>query len=329
MPAWSAARPDYPHVNHLEVARGRFITDMDQKLNNNVATIGHETAQTLFPYEDPMGQVIEIGVRFFTVVGVTAERTASAAIGGSLSGQDYNKDIYIPLQTFQVRIGDQIVQRTSGSFSAEDVQLNQITLQVTDSDAVVPTAEAVRETLARNHKSKRDVTVVVPLELLKQADQIRQIFNIVLGSIAAISLVVGGIGIMNIMLATVTERTREIGIRRAIGAKQRDIIEQFLIETVVLSGLGGVIGVLLGLATPTSFAAIHWFVNRFVLDAATADSEMGQIFSHMRADGCPMEFATRLRHFRRDRHSFRACIPRAQPHGLTQSKRCATNSPNS
>ena len=272
---------DYYSVNHLEMLRGRFIADSDQATNENVAVLAHETAETLFPYEDPIGKTVQLGSRFFTVVGRTKDRTASAAIGGSLSGQDFNKDIYIPIHTFQVRIGDQVVQRLSGSFSAEDVELNQITLQVRDSDSVIPTAEVVRETIERTHKLKKDVAVVVPLELLKQAEQIRQIFNIVLGSIAAISLLVGGIGIMNIMLATVTERTREIGIRRALGAKQGDIIEQFLIETIVLSGCGGLIGVLLGLATPAAFGGIHWFVNTFVLDVATAESDMGRLFSRM------------------------------------------------
>jgi putative ABC transport system permease protein len=116
---------------------------------------------------------------------------------------------------------------------------------------------------------------------LRQADQIRQIFNIVLGSIAAISLVVGGIGIMNIMLATVTERTREIGIRRALGARQRDIIRQFLTETIVLSGAGGLIGVLLGLMTPLTFTGIQWIVENMVLDPATSASPLGRMFSDM------------------------------------------------
>ena len=158
-----------------------------------------------------------------------------------MSGQDYNKDVYIPLKTFFVRIGDQDIQRGSGSLSAENVELNQITLRIKDRNDVISTAEVVRESLERNH-SKKDYSVVVPLELLRQADQLRQIFNVVLGSIAAFSLVVGGIGIMNIMLATVTERTREIGVRRALGARQRDIITQFLTETMVLSGSGGLIG---------------------------------------------------------------------------------------
>ncbi len=272
---------DYLHVNHLRVAQGRFITDADQEYLENVCVLASQTAETLFPYEDPIGKAVQIGTRFFTVVGIMQERTASAGIGGSLAAQDYNKDIYIPIRTFQARFGDLIVQVASGSFSAEQVELSQITLQVRDAESVIPTAEVIRETLEPLHQEKKDIAIVVPLELLRQAAQIRNIFNIVLGSIAAISLIVGGIGIMNIMLATVTERTREIGIRRALGARQRDIIEQFLIETVVLSGTGGLIGILLGLATPKVFLFIRWFVTTFVLDPETAASDLGRMFAQM------------------------------------------------
>jgi len=272
---------DYLDVNHLEISAGRFIADEDQRQRQNACVLGHETAQTLFPLESPLGKSIQLKGQYYTVVGVTKERTASAAIGGSLSGQDYNKDVYIPLQTFQARIGDLDVQVTTGSFNYEQVELNQITLRVDDRDAVVPTAEVVRETLAATHPGAADYSVVVPLELLRQADQLRQIFNIVLGSIAAISLLVGGIGIMNIMLATVTERTREIGIRRALGARRHDITLQFLTETVVLAGTGGAIGIALGLMTPYTFRGIRWIVESFVLDGQTAESEMARMFAGM------------------------------------------------
>jgi len=169
----------------------------------------------------------------------------------------------------------------SGTFSAEQVELSQITLKVKNREDVVPTSEVVRESLKKAHAGKPDYDIIVPLELLKQADQIRQIFNIVLGSIAAISLVVGGIGIMNIMLATVTERTREIGIRRALGARQRDIIYQFLTETIVLSGAGGLIGIILGLATPLAFTGIKQIVDNFILDKSSGESPMAKIFSEM------------------------------------------------
>ena len=202
--------PGYRDMNRLEVAYGRFISEDDSFRRANVVVLASETAQILFPLDDPIGRPIQIKGRAYSVIGVMAPRTASAAVGGSLSGQDFNKDVYMPLETLQVRIntGNTYVRFTSGNFSAESVRYNQVTLQVDDRDAVVPTAEVVRETLASTHKGPKDYAVVVPLELLRQADQLRLIFNVVLGSIAAISLLVGGIGIMNIMLATVTPSCR-------------------------------------------------------------------------------------------------------------------------
>ncbi len=272
---------EYLDMNHLAVLRGRFLSDEDEAEVANVAVLGAETASTLFPFEDPIGQSILVRNARYMVVGVMRSRTSSAAIGGSMSGQEFNKDIYIPLSTFRSRIGDTIFTRVSGTFSAEQVELNQITLKVKNREDVVPTSEVVKESLKRSHAGKPDYDVIVPLELLRQADQIRQIFNIVLGSIAAISLVVGGIGIMNIMLATVTERTREIGIRRALGARQRDIINQFLTETIVLSGSGGVIGILMGLATPLAFFGIKHIVHNYVLDRSSGESPMAKIFTDM------------------------------------------------
>jgi putative ABC transport system permease protein len=265
-------------MNHLDLAAGRFLTASDQNKLLNVAVVANEVANKLFKYENPLGQSIRIGPMFYTVVGVTKDRTASAAIGGSLSGQDYNKDVYIPIKTLQAREGDLDIKRQAGSMTAEHIELNQITLRVNDKDTVLPTAQAIRETLEQSHPRNKDYAVVVPLELLKQAEQIRMIFNVVLGSIAAISLVVGGIGIMNIMLATVTERTREIGVRRALGARQRDIIEQFLTETIVLAGSGGLIGVAFGLLTPVTFLGIQWFVQNFVMEGGTAGSDVGRMF---------------------------------------------------
>ncbi|MCA9085228.1 MAG: ABC transporter permease [Planctomycetaceae bacterium] len=272
--------PDYLDINHLQLAQGRFISDDDRQQKKNVAVLASGTADDLFQYENPVGQSVRIADRFYTVVGVTMPRQASAAIGGSMSGQDYNHDIYIPLETMRVRMGDLNIDRTTGSFSSEYWELSQITLRVNSQDRVVETANVIRESMRRHHKSDADYAVVVPLELLKQAEQIENIFNVVLGSIAAISLIVGGIGIMNIMLATVTERTREIGIRRALGARQSDITVQFLTETIVLSGTGGVIGILLGLATPAAFDGMRTIVERFVLEGG-AGSEFSAMFSEM------------------------------------------------
>jgi len=163
--------------------------------------------------------------------------------------------MFIPLETAKTRYGEILRKVRSGSFEQERVQLHELTVKVATPEQVPAVADAIKEVMERNHK-KKDYDILVPLELLKRAERTKQIFNIVLGSIAAISLLVGGIGIMNIMLASVTERTREIGIRRALGAKRRDIITQFLVETVMLSGAGGAMGVLLGVTIP-------WFVSHF------------------------------------------------------------------
>jgi putative ABC transport system permease protein len=272
---------DYLEVNKLQVMKGRFLSDADQDTRANVVVLAYEVASELFPVEEPLGKAIQIDSMYYTVIGVTDNRTASAGIGGSLAAQDFNKDLYVPINTFRARLGDEIRTPKQGGMDSEYVELNQITLSVHDVNDVIRTADVVRGTVERFHVQK-DFAVVVPLELLKQADQLRQIFNIVLGSIAAISLIVGGIGIMNIMLATVTERTREIGIRRALGAKQRDIIEQFLTETVVLSGSGGMLGVLLGLSTPLAFWSIRWFTLKFILDARPgALSDTSRMFQEM------------------------------------------------
>jgi putative ABC transport system permease protein len=245
---------DYAEFNHLEMARGRFLKQADIEKTMNYAVLAHETATKLFPIEDPIGLSVKLSGDYYTVVGVTKERGGTAAIGGSLASQEYDKDVYIPLTTCRLRFGDKIMNSRTGSMEAEETQLSQITLQVGTIDQVKPShpiiEAAVNGPPDKPFHAKKDVQIVVPYDLLLAAQQSARTFSIILGSIAGISLVVGGIGIMNIMLATVTERTREIGIRRALGAKQRDIRQQFLIETVVLSGLGGVLGVCLGFSIP-------------------------------------------------------------------------------
>jgi len=272
---------NYQDLNHLEVGQGRFITDQDEARIENVAVLGGDTVNALFPFENPLGKTILVNNQPYQVVGYMKHRSGSAGIGGSLAAQDYNNDVYIPLRTFRSRFTDLIIRASSGSFSAEEVQLSQITLKVADRKDVLVTAEVVKESLKQNHVTDDDYVVVVPLELLKQADQLRTIFNMVLGSIAAISLIVGGIGIMNIMLATVTERTREIGIRRALGARRKDIIQQFLTETIVLSGTGGVIGVILGLLTPVAFGLIKFIAVNSLDLGGSGGSDFGNLFMEM------------------------------------------------
>ena len=259
----------YLPLNHLTVERGRFITDKDENPPENVCVLAAETARRLFSYENPIGRSIQIDTDFYVVVGQTAERDPTAAIGGSLDSQDYNLDVYIPLETQRVRIGDMIMTSRSGSREGEIVELSQVTLGVERLEEVDEAADIVRTLMDKYHPGG-DVGIVVPKELLRQAEVLRMMFNVLLVLIAGISLLVGGIGIMNIMLATVTERTREIGIRRALGAKRRDIIRQFLIEAVVLTGVGGALGVLLGFLCGPTVRFARQLVTDFFPSAASA-----------------------------------------------------------
>jgi len=198
---------------------------------------------------------VRVGSDYYRVVGVMeplgqAKSSQTDDTESESTGlQTESKRIYIPLTVARTRFGEILVKRTSGSFEAERVEYHEVTVKVQDLDRVVDTSLIVSDLIQINHK-KDDVEIIVPLNLLRAAERTARIFNIVLGAIAAISLLVGGIGIMNIMLASVTERTREIGIRRALGAKRRDIILQFLVETVLLSGMGGLLGVILGVSIP-------------------------------------------------------------------------------
>jgi putative ABC transport system permease protein len=224
-----------------------------------VCVIDEKVADQLFLFDDPLNKYVKVATDYYHVVGIVSASDSSAQAANS-DGQKSQNDaqsganvgnIYIPLTTVKDRFGETTLQisGTSGA-QAEKVELQEIIVKVGRLDNVLPISKFVDATLKRFHK-KSDYQIVVPLELLQQAKRTQQIFSIVLGSIAAISLLVGGIGIMNIMLATVSERTREIGIRRALGARKRDIIMQFLSETLLLTFLGGILGIVLGSAIPS------------------------------------------------------------------------------
>ena len=243
--------PFYPEIVGVEVVRGRFLTQTDEINHDNVCVLTVGLAQRLFSYQDPLAQSIKVNAFYYRVVGLVREKSLveQRTQSGQMEGEPLDNNVYIPLSTARARFGNTIVRRSSSSFEVETVELHQLTVQMRDVAAVETADPQIKSLLARFHK-KNDYEAVVPLELLRQAEDTKRRFNIVLGSIAAISLLVGGIGIMNIMLATVTERTREIGIRRALGAKRRHITLQFLVESVVLSIGGGLIGVTAGIIVP-------------------------------------------------------------------------------
>lgn len=280
--------PRYADVNHLKIAggRGRFLSDADEVKADTVCVLSAGVAERLFPYEEAVGKRINVPEHTdkYRVVGVLQHRNASAAIGGSLDSQDFSSDVYIPMSTIRKRIGDTIVTRRAGQFQMEIMQLNQITLQTADQDEVRNSAAMIETLLQRDHGEMEDVVVVVPLELLEQARNMKLMFLGIGILIACISLVVGGIGIMNIMLASVTERTREIGIRRALGAKRKDITRQFLVETTVLSFAGSLLGIVIGLATLPAYRGGIWvaresFPEKFnALPQAIREAEPSIVF---------------------------------------------------
>ena len=229
-----------------QILAGRVFNEAEVSDFSAVAVLTEYGARRLLATRNTIGQTIKIGGDYFEVVGIIKSESGQA---GNIQIPDQEIDAYIPLSTVRQYYGDVFTKVTSGSMSRELVELHQIIVQVNETEDVESVAAGIERMLQSFHK-KKDYEVSVPLALLKQAEATKRTFNIVLGSIASISLLVGGIGIMNIMLASVTERTREIGIRRAIGAKRRQIIIQFLIETVVLSTLGGMVGLAVGIAIP-------------------------------------------------------------------------------
>ena len=229
------------------VIAGRTLLSSDIKDESAVAILTEFGARRLLAAEHTIGQSIRIGGDYFEVIGIVKSESGQA---GSIQIPDQQVDVYIPIDIARAYFGDATLRVTTGSMALEKVDLHQLIVQVDSIEDVAPVAEGISAMLNHFHK-KKDYIVSVPLALLREAEATKRRFNIVLGSIAGISLLVGGIGIMNIMLASVTERTREIGIRRAIGAKRSQIISQFLIETIVLSTIGGLIGIGMGVVIPS------------------------------------------------------------------------------
>tara|TARA_B100000959_G_scaffold279056_1_gene338540 strand:- start:441 stop:1769 length:1329 start_codon:yes stop_codon:yes gene_type:complete len=254
---------------------GRYLVEGDLERRTPVAVIGSEIEKLFFPLKNPIGQSMRIDQRVFKIVGVLEPIGLAGGAGSALVGRDLNKDVHIPLTTAKLEFGDIVVRRQSGSFSGEEVEISELYLTAPSTDAVVPMAEHIRNVLKVGHPKLKDVEIIVPWELLENVRRTTATMNILLTAIAAISLLVGGIGIMNIMLATVVERTREIGIRRAVGASRSDIAIQFLIETGSISCVGGLLGIVLGIAISIGLESFLPWILSFQIFSSIGDVGVG------------------------------------------------------
>jgi len=247
--------PWYGNLRQMNLIKGRFLSLRDLEENAKVCVIEESLEDPLFPIHQIIGKTIRLGRHYLEVVGVIQSSSNAATSEGVSEVEDNMEDaevpprVFLPITTAKRFFGETSVQRIGSYFQAEAVELHEVTLKVERLEKVESIAEAIKSRLSQTHE-KNDFEVVVPLMLMRQALRTKRIFNTVLGSIAGISLLVGGIGIMNIMLASVSERTREIGIRRALGATRKDILSQFMTETTLLASVGGLVGVSLGMLIP-------------------------------------------------------------------------------
>ncbi len=239
--------PDLPKCASFRVSSGRYLSEADLEQKAAVCVIGHRIAEQLFRLKDPIGETLRIDDSPFVIIGVLDPIGLAGAAGSALVGRDLNSDIHIPLTTAELSFGDLVIRRSAGKFENNQVELSEVYLAIPTIEQVDLASQLIKRSVEVNHPEMKDATVIVPHELIEQAKRTAQTYTRMMVAIAAISLLVGGIGIMNIMLASVTERTREIGIRRALGATRRHIISQFLVETGVLSTLGGLVGIGLGI----------------------------------------------------------------------------------
>lgn len=279
--------PTYFEIYDFRVREGAMFNKDQIKLGAPVCLIGHGIKTKFFPVEDPIGKTIKVGPHWLTIVGVLDEREVAASSISKLGIRDFNMDVYVPLQTLLIRYKNRdlitaealrlAAQRSRGMIfdsnpdqnnDSEDKknyhQLDRLVIQVDETSRLQATAEILSRLLTRRHYEVIDFEIEIPELLLKQQQRTNDIFNYVLGSIAGISLLVGGIGIMNIMLASVLERIKEIGLRLSIGAKKSDVVQQFLFEAIMISVSGGILGVILGVSLAyvvSTFAGIPTIIS--------------------------------------------------------------------
>jgi putative ABC transport system permease protein len=240
MPAVYGVEPAYQAISGIRMAEGRFLSPDDEAQGAPVAVLGEGARAALFGGRAAIGEHVKVNEQWLRVIGVAGPQLSAQGDTSGLPAEDRNNLIYTPLSTAVLRLEDAQSMRRD--------EIDGIYLQLASADDTVPTSRIVRGLLNDSHKEAGDFTIVVPAELLAQQRRTQRIFEMVMVAIASISLLVGGIGIMNIMLASILERTREIGVRRAVGARRREIIRQFLLEATLISCAGGLVGVIVGFA---------------------------------------------------------------------------------
>jgi putative ABC transport system permease protein len=278
--------PSYFAIYNFDLQEGLMFNEDHQKVGSPVCIVGHAIRTKFFPVENPIGKNIKVGSQWLTIIGVLKEREVSENSISKLGIRDFNMDVYTPLQTMLIRYRDRdritteglrlAAQRARGNVRNQTQtpqqeqerknyhQLDRLVIQVSETGSLQPIAEVLSRLLQRKHYDVVDYEIEIPELLLKQQQRTNDIFNYVLGAIAGISLLVGGIGIMNIMLASVLERIKEIGLRLSIGAKKSDVVQQFLFEAVMISVSGGIIGVILGVSLAyavSTFAGIPTIIS--------------------------------------------------------------------
>ncbi len=238
MPTVMGVNPNYQQIAGLHLLSGRFFDQHDEDSGAPVCVLGAAAKWSLFGSADPLGQSVKVNEQWLRVIGVVSPQLSSQGDSASTSGVDVNNNMYIPLQSAFLRLED--------SYSDVRDEIDGIYFNLADNANIPESAQVVRAILDSSHHGADDFSIVVPAELLAEQKRTEHLFNTVMVAIASISLLVGGIGIMNIMLASILERTREIGLRRAVGARQSDIVRQFVVEATMISFAGGTIGVVFG-----------------------------------------------------------------------------------
>jgi len=238
LPVIHGVTPAYRRIAAVAVSQGRFLDDDDETHAEPVCVLGSGARTSLFGAEDPLGRYVKADEQWLRVVGVVASQVSLEAGAAGLETEDRNNVIYVPLRTALVRLED--------SNARIKDEIDGILLRLPEDADPISAGDVIHGILDASHRHAGDFSIVVPAQLLAEQKRTRRLFEAVMGALASISLLVGGIGIMNIMLATVLERTREIGVRRAVGARRRDIVRQFLVEAVLISAGGGLVGIVCG-----------------------------------------------------------------------------------